>query len=115
MRLLNRQGQVQGEQGEGGGAAAADQQAGGDQRLPRGRRGVRKAEVSLLNQGAEKDFDSRAAADVSSPCCLFTRQWASGSKEVFIKANSKGLDLQIMVILEIRLNLLAASQTIDPV
>lgn len=32
----DRQGQVQGGQGEGRRAAAADQQAGGDQRLPRG-------------------------------------------------------------------------------
>lgn len=37
MLLLNRQRQVQGGQAEGGGAAPADQQAGGDQRLPCGR------------------------------------------------------------------------------
>lgn len=34
--MLNRQGQVQGGPREGGGAAEADQQAGGDQGLPRG-------------------------------------------------------------------------------
>lgn len=40
VRLLNRQREVERGQGKGGGAADPGQQAGGDQRLPRGRRGV---------------------------------------------------------------------------
>lgn len=51
--LLNRQRQVQRGQGERREAAAADQQAGGDQRLPCGRRRVWKAEVRLMD---EKNF-----------------------------------------------------------
>lgn len=40
VQLLNRQRQVKRGQGQGRGAADPDQQAGGDQRLPRGRCGV---------------------------------------------------------------------------
>lgn len=53
--MLIRQRQGQGRQREGRGAAEADKQAGGDQRLPGGWFGVWKAQVSPKNQ---KHFES---------------------------------------------------------
>lgn len=74
MWLLNRQRQVQGGQGEGRRSTAAAQQAGGDQRLPCGWCGVWKAEVQLMNEILENDFDV---------CCQFFK-WIVDSKHVLI-------------------------------
>lgn len=101
MWMLNRQGQVQGGPREGGGAAEADQQAGGDQGLPRGWCGVWKAEVRLLHPVAGEASDlvllfsqDKTRQDKTGSTCL--QLYRSGASDY--GDNEKTITLTIFLL-----------------